>query len=283
MDDKAVQHFVEYKLKSFPKVEQIRSMHSIVVTPNLLADLEKVIKKSIPNDSCQIRYTCKYKKKADAHFNSIQELDGCDNSLDRTINYLVMEVSAGKDFSAEITFGKATLEDLNCACCNLHLPTPVNVYGYVKGKEKQVAQLKANIDYQLQRYSHKAIHSFLSNAGVLCILILSTGLFWGYYHFFGVPTTYSIPLLGIAHRPFSTTTFWGRIWPTFQLFLYAFLSALCLRGTIQRLFPRVRFVMGDNQEDMQHRRMIKEHIFLEVTINIIVQLLISLFQWYHFE
>ena len=43
MDDREVQHFIEHKLKSLPKIEQIRSMNAIVVTPSLLTNLEKAI------------------------------------------------------------------------------------------------------------------------------------------------------------------------------------------------------------------------------------------------
>ena len=274
MEDKDVQHYIEHKLKSFPKVEQICSMHSIVVTPNLLADLEKAIKKNIPNDSCQIRYICKYKKKADAYFNSIQELDGCDNSLDRTIKTLVMEVSAGKDFSAELTFGMATLEDLDYAYYDLSVPTPVNVHGYVKGKEKQIAKLKADIIYQIRRHSRKSLYSFFSYAGVLFTILLTIGLYVGYRYLWGIPKTYSIPIMNIVDKPYNSAALWGKIMPYTKLWLTVFGLAICIGDFFRQIFPRVQFILGDNRDAVKRKRTTKDRILWDILFAFILNLAI---------
>ncbi len=276
---KDFQYFIEHELKSFPKVEQIRSMHSIVVTPNLLADLEKAIKKNVPNDSCQIRYTCRYKKKADAYFNSIQELDGCDNSLDRTIKTLVMEVSAGKDFSTELTFGKATLEDLDYAFYDLSVPTPVNVLGYVKGKEIQIAKLKADIIYQIRRHSHKSLYSFFSYAGILFTVLLTVGLFAGYRYLWGIPETYSIPIMNIVDKPYNSATFWGKVMPYAKLWLSVFGFAICLGDLVRQIFPRVQFIIGDNQDAVQRKRTTKERILWDILFAFILNLVILFIEY----
>lgn len=278
MDDKDAQHFLAHKLNSFSQVEKVRSKHAIVVTPNLLADLEKVIKKSSPNDSCQIRYTCKYKKKADAYFNSIQELDGCDNSLDRTIETLVMEVSAGTDFSAELTFGKASMEDLDYAYHDLPFPTPINVHGYVKGKEKQVAKLKADIIYQIRRHSHKSLYNFFSYAGILFTVLLTVGLFAGYRYLWGIPKTYSIPIMNIVDNLYNSATFWGRVMPYAKLWLTVFGLAICIGDFFRQVFPRVQFILGDNQDAVQRKRTTKDRILWDIVIAFLLNLAILLIE-----
>lgn len=278
MDDKEVQHFIEHKLKSLPKIEQICSMNAIVVTPSLLSDLEKVIKKNIPNHSCQIRYTCRYKKRADVFFDSIQELNTCDNSLNRTIETLVMEASIEKDFAVELTFGKATLEDLNSAFYDLPAPTPVNVYGYVKGSEKQAAKLKADIVYQIRRYSHKSLYSFFSYAGVLFTALLAIGLFMGYRYLWGIPETYSIPILNIVDRPYNSATFWGKVMPYAKLWLSVFCCAICLGDLSGQFFPRVQFVIGDSQDAIQRKRTTKDRILWDIIIAFLLNIAILLIE-----
>lgn len=252
-------------------------MHAIIVTPNLLSDLEKAIKKNIPNNSCQIRYICRYKKKVD-YVNSIQELDGCDNSLDRTINTLVMKVSAGKDFSAELIFGKATMKDLDRAYYNLSVPTPINVHGYVKGKEKQIIRLKEDILYQIRRYSHKSLYSFFSYAGALFMILLTIGLFIGYRHLWGIPETYSIPIMNIIDKPYNSATFWGRVMPYAKLWFFVLCFAICLGDLVRQIFPRVQFIMGDNQDAAQRKRTAKNRILWDIVFAFLLNLVILLIE-----
>lgn len=261
---------------------KILSMRSIVVSDSLLSDIETVVSKHLHGAHYKICYICESKDKQERRYASLANLENCDNSLERSITKLVMQISADSTFSMCLVFGKLRTEDaypwLNIEC----LPTPVNVYAEICGTKETVEELKADIDYQIRRYSKNNTHSFCAYAGVLFTLMLTVVMAKVYYRLFGLPQTYSIPLLGIANRPF-TNSFWGHFCQYAQAYIFAFAAAFSIRYPIKKLFHRVQFLLGDVQEAERRKQTLIEKIFWGIVVAIAINIFMLLLQSYLFE
>lgn len=259
----------------------IRSMRSIVVSTSLLSDIESTVSKHLHGVEYKIQYTCTSEDKQERHYTSLAEMGKCDNSLERSIIKLVMQISADKDISMRLVFGKLFTEDAYPFLGLEGLPTPVNVFAEISGAKETVEAIKADIDYQIRRYSKNNIHSFCSYAGVLFTLMLTVIMAQVYYRLFGLPQTFSVPVLGIADRPFPNS-FWGHFCQYAQTYLFAFWAAISIRNPIKRLFQRVRFLLGDAQEADRRKQTLKEKIFWDIVVAVVINIFMLYLQSYLF-
>ena len=144
----------------------------------------------------------------------------------------------------------------------------------MKGEEKQIAKIKADIIYQIRRYSHKSLYSFFSYAGVLFTVLLTIGLYVGYRYLWGIPKTYSIPIMNIVDKPYNSATVWGKVMPYAKLWLSVFGFAICIGDLVRQIFPRVQFILGDNQDAVQRKRTTKDRILWDIVFAFILNLVI---------
>lgn len=258
--------------KAFP------AMRAIVVSKELLADIEGAVSYRLGSSDFNVEYICKAKGIPDRHYQSLKELENCDNSLERSVESLTMKASSGDDFDLRIVFGKALLEDLCEDFNGIDFSTPVNVHGHICGTQEWIDDLRTDVTYQIRKHSRGDWYSFLSHAGVLFTAILTVIFARILFHNFGLPQTYSIPSMGIVNQPFDTTTFWGNFLPYAQLSLCALTLAMILRGPVKRLFPRIKFILGDNQGTEQRRKELIVRIAWDVVIVILVDLFILFLQ-----
>lgn len=258
----------------------IRSMRSIVVSANLLSDIEAVISKHLHGADYKIQYICRTKDKKERHY-TLVELEKCDNSLERTITKFVMQVSTDNDIPVRIVFGKLCTEDVYPSLGLEGIPTPVNVYAEISGAKEKVEAIKADIDYQIRRYSKNNIHSFCACAGVLFTLILTVIMAKVYYHLFGLPQIFSIPILGIQNRPFADS-FWGHFCQYAQTYLFALGAAISIRYPITKLFHRVQFLFGDIQEAERRKQTLKEKFFWSVVVSVAINIFMLYIRAYLF-
>lgn len=259
----------------------IRSMRSIVISTSLLFDIESVVSKHLQGASCEVQYTCTSKDKQERHYTSLAEMGKCDNSLERSIIKLVMQISADKDISMRLVFGKLFTEDAYPFLGLEGLSTPVNVFAEISGRKETVEAIKADIDYQIRRYSKNNIHSFCSYAGVLFTLMLTVIMAKVYYCLFGLPQTFSVPILGIVDRPLADS-FWGHFCQYAKTYLFAFGAAISIRSPIKKLFQRVQFLLGDVQASERRKQTLKEKIFWGVIVAIVINICMLYLQSYLF-
>ncbi len=254
---------------------KIRSMRSIVVSASLLSDIETVVSKHLHGVTYNIQYFCKSIDKQERRYASIADLENCDNSLERSITKLVMQISADNNISIRLVFGKLYTEDAYPSLGLESISTPVNAYVEINGTEETVAAITTDIGYQIRRHSKNIIHSFCSYAGILFTLMLTVIMSKVYYRLFGLPQAYSIPILGIANRPFADS-FWGHFCQYAQTYMFALGAAFSIRYPIKKLFHRVEFLFGDVQELVRRRKTTKDKIFW----GIIVATAINIFMLY---
>lgn len=259
----------------------IRSMRSIVVSTSLLSDIETTVSKHLQGASYEVQYTCTSKDKQEGHYTSFAEMGKCDNSLERSIIKLFMHISADKDISMRLVFGKLCTEDAYSWLGLEGIPTPVNVFAEISGTKETVEAIKTDIDYQIRRYSKNNIHSFCSYAGVLFTLMLTVIMAKVYYRLFGLPQTFSVPIFGIANRPFADS-FWGHFCQYAQTYLFAFGAAISIRSPIKKLFQRVQFLLGDVQASERRKQTLKEKIFWGVIVAIAINIFMLYLQAYLF-
>ena len=259
---------------------KIRSTRSIVVSANLLSDIEAVISKHLRGVDYKIQYICRTKDKKERHY-ALVDLEKCDNSLDRSITKIVMQVFTDNDISVRLVFGKLCTEEVYPSLGLEGIPTPVNVYAEISGAKEKVEAIKADIDYQIRRYSKNNIHSFCAYAGVLFTLMLTVIMAKVYYFLFGLPQTFSIPILGIENRPFADS-FWGHFCQYAQTYLFALGAAISIRYPITKLFHRVQFPFGDIQEAERRKQTLKEKIFWGVVVSLAINIFMLYLQSYLF-
>lgn len=266
------------KTKSYSK---IRSKRSVVVSANLLSDIETVISKHLQGIGYKIQYICRSKGKQERHYSSLVDLERCDNSLERTITKFVIEVSTDNDTLVRLVFGKLCTEDAYPLLGLEGMPTPVNVYAEISGTTETVEAIKADIDYQIHRYSKNNIYSFCAYAGVLFTLILTAIMAKVYYRLFGLPQTFSIPIFGIENHPF-VNSFWGHFCQYAQTYIFALGAAIPIRYAITILFHRVQFPFGDIQEAEQRKQTLKEKFFWSVVVSVAISIFTLYLQTYLF-
>ena len=259
----------------------IRSMRSIVVSASLLSDIEFAVSKHLHEVDYKIQYTYTSKDKQERHYNSLAEMGKCDNSLERSIIKLVMQISADKDISMRLVFGELFTEDAYPLLGLEGIPTPVNVCAEISGTKETVEAIKADIGYQIRRYSKNNIHSFCSYVGVLFTLMLTVIMDKVYYRLFGLPQTFSVPILGIVDHPFADS-FWGHFCQYAKTYLFAFGAAISIRTPIKKLFQRIQFLLGDVQEAERRKQTLKEKIFWGVIVAIVINICMLYLQAYLF-
>jgi len=259
---------VQKKTKYYTK---IRSMRSIVISTSLLSDIVAVISMHLHGVDCKTQYVCISKGKREQSYTSLEDLEKCDNSLDRSITKLIVQVSADNDNLVCMTFGKLCIEDTYPLLRLEGIPTPANVYAEISGTTETVEAIKEDIDYQIRRYSKNNIYSFCAYAGVLFTLILTVIMAKVYYLLFGLPQIFSIPILGIQNRPFADS-FWGHFCQYAQTYLFALGAAISIRYPITKLFCRVQFLFGDMQETERRKQALKEKFFWSVVVSVAINI-----------
>lgn len=258
--------------KAFP------SMRAIVVSKELLADIENTISCRLGSCDYNVEYICELTDSSARHYKSLKELESCDNSLERSIKSLTMNASSRDNFSLSLVFAKACLEDLDEVYHGLDFPTPVNVRDLIDGTQEWINDLREDVTYQIRKHSRGDWYSFLSHAGVLFTAMLTVIFARVLFCYFGLPQTYSIPVLGIVNQHFDTTTFLGKFLPYVQLYFCALILAMILRNPIKRLFPRIKFILGDNQDTELRRKELVVRIAWDIVIVILVDLFILFLQ-----
>lgn len=262
---------------------KFRSMRSIIISMELFEHLEGLIAQKLKLEQYQVEYICQSKRISDRCYESLDALKNCNNSLERAIETLVMKVSAGDDISFCLIFGKIKYDELTVALEGLDFATPYTVYGHIKGKEEYVSKIYDDINYQINRCARSRLYSFISHAGVLFTLMMTLILFRLYYLHFGLPQTYSVPILGIADKPFDTTTFLGNFSQHAQLYKFAFYAAVCMRFPIKCLFPRTQIILGDNVDQEQRKRNFKEKFVWNIIVVFMINIVVMFVQWYLFS
>ncbi len=240
------------------------SMRSVIVTKELLEKIEKCISRNLGSEAYEISYLCKAVDGSEHCFSSAQEMDDCDNSLKRAFKSMKISVNSELLDECWIIFERLVIMDV--------FATPITVFGRISSEQKDISDLYNDIKYQIDRYSRGRLYSFLSNAGISFTLPLIIMLARIYVQFFGMPTTYSIPLFGIADAPLDPSTFWGKVIPYAKVYVVAILIAFALRNLITTLFPRLQFIIGDNQSVVQRKRTLTERIIWDVIIVIAVSI-----------
>lgn len=259
---------------------KIRSTRSVVVSTNLLSDIETAVSKHLHGVDYKIQYICRTKDKKERYY-ALVDLEKCDNSLDRSITKIVMQISADNDISVRLVFGKLCTEDAYPLLRLEGIPTPVNVYAEISGAKEKVEAIKADIDYQIRRYSKNNIYSFCAYAGVIFTLILTVIMAKAYCQLFGLPQTYSVPILGIENRPFADS-FWGHFCQYAQTYMFALGAAISIRYPITKLFCRVQFLFGDMQEAERRKQTLKENFFWGVVVSVAINIFMLYLQSYLF-
>ena len=253
-----------FKLNSYRK---IKFKKSVAVTKDFLEKLNKLFDEYYGKGEYDLRYICELLNGKSQEYESYQNLIECDNALERSIIRLEITAKSHKNssFYTRIVVVNNSFNNLQEF---LGLYT---VIVEIEGDHRNIIQFEEELSYQIRKIARHRTYTFLSKAGIIFTLAIACLCSFIYYHYFGLPTTYGIPLFNLE-KTYDATTLWGRIAPYAKLGLTGFCAAISIRFPVKKIFPRAAFLFGSGINN----ELKKSELRSKIVWNIIIALIISI-------
>ena len=236
------------------------SFRALIIDEEFLTKIIEIFKKQ-GIDENQIKYTCFLKDYNETHYNTLTDLFGSDNALERSIGGLIITIPSAKDSwnNIIIKIGKCGL--LNIFTISVDL-----------GSKRYPEKLIKEINFLIRTVSRSYLYSFVSRVLPFLLIFFTPYLV---YTTFGLPETYTIPIFGIIDKPFGTSIISRFAQISSELFLSE-ANAVLLISILRKVFPPLVFKIGYGKSREANRASILENIIWGIFIALIINILASI-------